>query len=466
MPRHLTFVLLLIVSWVPACTDRAAPPTSTARPVSTTTAEPIVETTTSSTPSAQAEIRSCDDATDDPLALICRGYELIQENYVDPVEPAPLAEGALAGLTREVPDDQAGGEPLVCEVPDPSFSDFCQAYALRLDESADDDLTAAALQGMIDRGLGDPYSAYLNPEMYEQFQEEQTGRIQGIGAFVGVTNLDDPEDLSACTELSDKCILEMTPIAGTPADQAGLEAGDRLISVNGEPVEASTLEEVVSKVRGPAGTDVTLGILRNGERLELTITRGVIEVPVLETRMETDDIGYLRLFAFTTGSHEELRQALGDLIDQGAQRLIFDLRDNPGGSLNEAIRIADEFIAEGIVLHENYPGTGPRPIDSEPGGLWADQELVVLINGGSASASEIVAAALQEGGRAVLVGEPTFGKNTVQQTYRLDGEGALKLTVARWLTPDQTDFAGTGIQPDVEVPSDQALDRALEILAT
>ena len=227
-----------------------------------------------------------------------------------------------------------------------------------------------------------------------------------------------------------------------------------MITVDGESITGKGFDEVTATVRGPAGTDVRLGFVRDGRPFEVTITRAAVDIPVSTWEM-VGSVGYVRLNLFTLNAGEQIRTALEGVLAAGATTLVFDLRDNPGGTLTSAIDVASEFIGEGLVLITQAPDE-EIPYEVEPGGLATDRSLpmVVILNRGSASASEVVAGALQETGRATIVGDASFGKNTVQQRFPLSNGGALKLTIARWVTPSGTDFGGDGIQPDNEVDLD------------
>ena len=372
----------------------------------------------------------------------------------------------------------AGGSS--CAAPGESFEAFCEAYE-RLQREYVDDLDAdklaeGAIRGMFQYGVEDPYSGYMPPEQYRQALGDLSGSFSGIGAEMAVKNLDDPGNLEACDQFTASCVLVVVaPLAGSPAEEAGLEAGDVVLSVDGESVEGSTMNDQISRIRGESGTDVTLTLQRDdGEPFDVTITRAEIELQEVETRMIDDHVGYIALNGFSAPASEQFRTALQELLDAGADQLIFDLRDNPGGYIDAAQEIASQFIDDGLIFTQEsaddvkrYESTG-EGIATSP-----DIELAVLINGGSASASEIVAAALQEHGRATLVGEPSFGKNTVQVWGRLENEGGVRITISRWFTPERNSVAPDGIQPDIEAErtaetppeEDPVVDAALEFLS-
>ncbi|MDP8959681.1 MAG: S41 family peptidase [Actinomycetota bacterium] len=450
-------------------------------PSTTRSTSPPPSATSSTPPSPQVEISDC-QAPPDEFALLCEAYQLLKGEYVDPVDDARLARGAARGLGEYRREHSLEGEQadppvaqVTCAVPSRRFAPFCQSYAAAAGRpsSQEAELVEAAVQGMVEYGLDDTHSRYLPPELFQLLREDLSGEIEGIGAFVRATDRTDPQERSACTVLSDTCrMLVVKPIEGSPAEEAGLQAGDVVTAVEGRPVQGWTVDELISRVRGPAGSQVTLGILRGEQHLEVTITREKIELPLVEARMLEPEVGYIHLTSFTSNSPEEFHQGLEELLASGARQIIFDLQDNPGGFLGPAIQITSEFQAEGTVVIQESPGGEVDRAEVVPGGLATDPaiEVVVLVNRASASASEIVAGALQESGRATIIGERTFGKGTVQQDFALANQAVLKLTVARWFTSNHTSFEGVGIEPDVkvEVPDGAGgqllIDRALEWL--
>ena len=367
-----------------------------------------------------------------------------------------------------------------CAAPDEAFAAFCEAYDRLQDEYVDEldpeKLAEGAIQGMFQYGVEDPYSGYMPPEQYQQALGDLSGSFGGIGAEMAMTNTEDPADLAACTSFNDICrLVVVAPLAGTPAEEAGIQSGDHVLAVDGESVEGSTVNDQVTKIRGEPGTEVTLTIQRDGaEPFDVTITRDEIILQEVETRMIDDHIGYIALNGFSAPASEQFAAGLAELLDQGADQIVFDLRDNPGGYIDAAQQIASQFLDDGLIFTQESAGDNVRPYEVVSGGLATDPDLplVVLINGGSASASEIVAAALQERGRATLVGEPSFGKNTVQVWGRLENDGGVRITISRWFTPDHNSVAPDGIQPDIdaartpETPpeDDPILDAALAYL--
>jgi carboxyl-terminal processing protease len=318
-----------------------------------------------------------------------------------------------------------------------------------LNESNEHDLWMGAIRGIID-SLEDPYSEYMDPEAYDAFMSHFESDFGGVGMRV--------------QKVGDY-VTVVAPIDGTPAARAGLKAGDRIISVDRRDVVGSNLSKVVDLIRGEPGTDVTLVILRgdDDQRLTFTLTRATIEVPSLDSELVEPGIGYLRLRTFSEKSGEEVGEALSQLREKGAQAYVLDLRNNPGGLLSSAVKVAGQFLPPGPVVKVVDKGQKPNELgyDNEtPEGI-----VVVLINEGSASASEIVAGALRDRGYGVLVGVDTYGKGTVQSLIRLSNGGALKLTTAEYLLPSGTAIDGKGLNPDIAVEGqDKQLDRALELL--
>lgn len=374
-----------------------------------------------------------------------------------------------------------GGSGSDCTAPDESFAAFCEAYERLqreyVDELDPDKLAEGAIRGMFQYGVEDPYSGYMPPEQYQQALGDLSGSFSGIGAEMAVKNVVDPGDLAACEQFTDVCrLVVVAPLADSPAEAAGLQAGDIVLAVDGEPVDGLTMNDAITTIRGESGTDVTLTIEREGtDPFDLTITRAEIELQEVEARLIDGHIGYIALNGFSAPAADQFAAGLRDLLEQGADQIVFDLRDNPGGYIDAAQKIASQFVDDGLIFTQESAGDDVRRYESTGDGVATDRsiEVVVLINGGSASASEIVAAALQESGRATLIGEPTFGKNTVQVWGRLENEGGVRITISRWFTPEHNSVAPDGIQPDIsaarspETPPevDPALEAALAYLA-
>lgn len=368
-----------------------------------------------------------------------------------------------------------------CAAPAEAFAALCEAYDKLKDQFVDklDDaeLVEGAIRGLFEYGVKDPFSGYMSPEEYQRALGSLSGEFTGIGAEMSVKNLDDPDDLAACSQLSDTCVLVVVaPLADSPAEAAGLQSGDIIQAVDGVSVNGSTLQDQVGKVRGESGTEVTLTIKRGERTFDLSITRARIVQREVTSEMLDGKIGYIALHGFSEASAEQFHTSLGALLDDGAVSIIFDLRDNPGGYIDAAQKIASEFIESGLVFSQESSGGATKDWEATGDGLATDEglPLAVLVNGGSASASEIVAAAIKERGRGVIIGEPTYGKNTVQVWTELVDHSGVRITISRWFTPDHNTVAPDGVQPDVLVArpdgtppdEDPILDRAIAELTT
>jgi carboxyl-terminal processing protease len=363
-----------------------------------------------------------------------------------------------------------------CAAPSEAFAALCEAYdklkQQYVDKLDDTQLAEGAIRGLFEYGVKDPFSGYMSPDEYQRALGSLSGEFTGIGASMAIKNTKNPDDLAACPQLSETCVLVVVaPLADSPAEAAGLQPGDIVLAVDGESVNGSNLQDQVGKVRGEPGTKVTL-TLRRGERtFDLTITRAKIVEREVTSRMLEGKIGYIALHVFSQASADQFRTALGALLDDGAVSIIFDLRDNGGGYIDAAQKVASEFIGSGLIFSQESSGGRKKRWEAVSGGLATDTSLplAVLVNGGSASASEIVAAALKETGRGTIIGTPTYGKNTVQVWAPLENDGGVRITISRWFTPDHHSVAPDGVQPDVtvEVPDgtppgqDLVLDRAI-----
>lgn len=308
--------------------------------------------------------------------------------------------------------------------------------------------------------LEDDYTQYIPPEVASQVREQLEGSFEGIGAFVDMTE--------------DGYLVIVRPIDGQPADLAGLMSNDIVTHINGASVLGKSQEEIVGEVKGPRDTEVTLTIVRESEPepFDVIIVRALIELPIVESEMLEGNIAYVRLTSFNSNSAQRLSAEIETLLAQNPQALIFDLRDNPGGFLNQSVAIADLFLPEGIVLYQRNRNGEQEIFRSGDGDIAEDIPLIVLVNQGSASASEIVAGAIQDRGRGIVLGEVTFGKGSVQNTLTLADGSELRVTIARWYTPDNQTISGQGITPDIIVPlegdfgteTDSQIQRAIELL--
>jgi carboxyl-terminal processing protease len=393
---------------------------------------------------------------------------------------AVLAGSALF-LSGYTMGRQAAAEPGTPVSAAEAFQPFWDAYHTITDRYAGGDvdrntLIQGAIRGMI-AALGDPYSSYLTSEEYRQSLQGISGQFEGIGAEIATQATDGTR---GCATLGPDCHLLITnPLSGSPAEKAGLKAGDLVLATDGASLDGLTMDGARDRIRGPKGTVVTLTILRGKDApFEVRITRDLVQEREVTSKTLADGtVGYVRLAGFSDAAASELTDALAGQVEAGVTGLILDLRGNPGGYVTAARSVASQFISSGVIFWEQDAQANQVATQAVAGGVATDPRIkvVCLIDGGTASASEIVAGALQDSGRATLVGEQSFGKGTVQQWQELTGEGgAFKLTIARWLTPDKHWIHKVGLTPNVVVAlpnpvpagADPALDKALEVLGT
>ncbi len=363
----------------------------------------------------------------------------------------------------------AGTSSAAAETPDDLaalFRPFWEAWNIVHREYADqpvDDLALmrGALRGMLE-SLGDPHTGYLTPEEMAIANTHLDGNFEGIGATVE-------------TDVTTRYTRIVSPMPGSPAESAGLLPGDLIIKIDGEDILDQDITTVVGKVRGAAGTTVNLTIQRAGQTdlLDFAVTRAQITVASVESRMLAGQVGYVRINSFGDKTGGELERQLRNLLKERPVGLVLDLRGNPGGYLDTAIDVVSQFIPDGVVMLERFGDGREKTYEARGGGVATAIPLVVLIDQGSASASEIVAGAVQDRGRGTLVGEQSYGKGSVQAPHRLSGDGQLRVTIARWLTPDGNWIHEVGITPDVVVERtdedraagrDPQLDKAVELL--
>lgn len=441
----LALALLLASCTTDATTTTTTNPTTSTSAISTTTITGDTGPTSTTVSDRDLEVVDCDDPSEQ-VEIVCEAFDLIRDNYVDPVDADTLAEAAILALNTL--DGADSDEPLVCAAPDEAFLAVCDTAAGAADDSTE--AAEAIVTGLASYAL-DPNSGYLDPSALELLQEEQQGQIEGIGALVSPEDQTIPGENKQCGVVSVTCqILIVSTISGAPAEDAGLERDDVLIEVDGQSIMGWTIDEVTAAVRGPEGTDVTLTLERDGEQFEVTITRAAVVIPVIETET-IGDVGYVSLATFSGGAGSQFKEAIVDRLADGVDALVIDLRNNPGGFLTTAIDVASVFLEDGDVVVTEGPGESTSYEVNGDAIVPEGIPVYLVVNKGSASASEVVAATMQERDRALIVGESTFGKNTVQQRFSLSNEGALKLTIARWLTPGGHDFGGVGVSPDVEI---------------
>lgn len=316
-------------------------------------------------------------------------------------------------------------------------------------------LMTGSLKGMVN-SLGDPYSVYLDPKMYSELMLETKGSFGGVGIVLGV---------------KEKQLTVVAPIEGTPAEAAGIQSGDLIVKIDSQDTKDMALDEAVGKIRGKEGSNVTLTLQRAGQELqEYTLTRATIVLKSVSGKMLEGNIGYIRLSMFSETTGNDFLQKMNELTEQGMKSLILDLRNNPGGLIGESVKVASLLVPQGPIV--SVIGKDGTRETSESQLEKPTVPLVVLINGGSASASEIVAGAIQDTGAGKLIGVKTFGKGSVQRIIPLDKDSAVKITIAEYHTPKDRSIHGKGIEPDimVEMPKDKdaktdpQLDKAIEVL--
>ncbi len=319
-----------------------------------------------------------------------------------------------------------------------------------------------AMEGLA-ASYDDPYTVFFPPKEAKEFSDNISGSFAGVGMEIDV---------------KDKVLTVIAPLKGTPAEAAGIKAGDQIIAIDGVSTDGLAVDKAVRKIRGPVGTTVDLTIIRDGKSLDIKIVRAIIQVP------ETDDglnaasgVYHIALYEFTSNSANLFNQALSRFKVSGSNKLVVDLRGNPGGYLDAAVDIASHFLPKGaIVVTEDFGGKEASQADTSFGydGIPAGTKIVVLIDGGSASASEIFAGALQDHNAATIIGTKSFGKGSVQTLMDLD-QGSLKVTIARWVTPNGHWIMGNGITPDIivsysaadaAIKKDPQMARAIQFLTT
>ena len=391
-----------------------------------------------------------------------------------------LAGGALFAsgyLVGQRTADQPG-TPVASEA---AFQPFWDSYdtimkRFALGGQTQQTLVDGAIKGMVD-SLGDPYSAYLSPEQYAQGLQDLSGQFEGIGAEIGTQ--DAKGATSTCTTLGPDCFLVVvSPIEGSPSEKAGIKAGDAIVAVDGAKLDGLSVDDARNKIRGKKGTQVVLSIVRaKAAPIDISVTRDVIvQKEVIAKDVGGGKVGYIAVTGFSDNSQAKFHDALQADLKAGKKAIILDLRGDPGGYVTAAQSIASQFIKDGPIFFEQDADGTQHETDATGNGIATDPSirLVVLIDKGSASASEIVTGALQDRKRATIVGETSFGKGTVQQWIQLQNGSALKLTIAKWLTPDKRWIHHVGIVPDVPVATpadagpnnDPVLDKAVELLTT
>jgi len=332
-----------------------------------------------------------------------------------------------------------------------------QDYVVK--DTPDTKLFYGALAGVVE-SLGDPYSSFFDPDTAKRFNDDLSGSFSGIGAEIGVKN---------------NQLLIIAPLPGTPAEKAGLRAGDKILMIDKKSTTAMTVDVAVDLIRGKRGTQVMLTIYRDGEKQErkVTITRDTIKVVSVKWEMKANNVGYIQITHFNRDTEENFKKAVDELMAKKAKKIILDLRNDPGGFLDTAVTVAGYWTNGKTVVIEKEDDEHKTDYKPDNRAVLKDFPTVVLVNGGSASASEIVAGALQDYGEAKIVGTQTFGKGSVQNVINLSDGSELKLTIAKWYTPKDRSIHEIGIAPDVKVEitdkdieakKDPQLEKAMELL--
>lgn len=313
------------------------------------------------------------------------------------------------------------------------------AEATSTESVSAEDRIRGAIKGLVE-AYGDPYTVYLPPVDAEQFEADISGNFSGVGMEVG---------------LRDSLVTVIAPLPETPAERAGLLPGDVLVRIDDKSTEGMGVDEAVRIIRGEKGTEVVFSVYREGETefKTITVVRDNISIPTVKTE-QVDDTFIIALYSFNAIAEDKVSEALLEFERSGADKLILDLRGNPGGYLQGAVEIAGNFLESGKVVVREQESSGEEKVFRSRGQLkrtYNKENLVVLVNGGSASASEILAGALKDHGVATIIGETTFGKGSVQELVPLDGGASLKVTIARWLTPNGLSISHEGLVPDIVV---------------
>lgn len=326
----------------------------------------------------------------------------------------------------------------------------------------DEDKINGAIKGLVE-SVGDPYTVFLPPQELSAFEEDIKGNFEGVGMEVGIQN---------------DILTVIAPVKNSPAFKAGIKAGDKIIAINGTSTQGMSIDKAIKLIRGKAGTEVKLTFIRESTKKteDIVILRDVIKIPAIETEFRKDKVFVIRISSFSATASNEFRDALREFVNMKTNKLIIDLRNNPGGYLDAAVDMASWFLPQGkVVVQEDFGDNEEAKVLRSRGyNIFSDKlKVVILINKGSASASEILAGALKEHGKAKLVGETTFGKGSVQELVPITSDTSLKVTVARWLTPNGLSISQKGIDPDVKVEltaedakagKDPQFDEAVKIL--
>ncbi|MHB1132864.1 MAG: S41 family peptidase [Chloroflexota bacterium] len=386
-----------------------------------------------------------------PILFLSLAVFLVFGSFAAGVVAARQLPGLAAPLARIVPstqsDDAASRLALVQEALRVVERDYYQPDALH-----NQDLVYGAIRGML-QPLGDPYTAFASPRQAEMQSEDLSGRVEGIGAIL---------------EVRAGKLTVAEPQAGTPAEKAGLKIGDVITHVDGKPSAGLSLTDAVALIRGPRGTSVVLAVVRSGQPpFEVAVARAEVKYQYVRWEMLPGDVAYLRLTTFAEVTRDFVN-ALRDIKQQQARAVVLDLRGNPGGYLEVALDVASQFLEPGLPVYQQERGGERQVVAAKRGGIAGDLPLAVLVDRYSASAAEVVAGALQDHGRAMLVGEKTIGKGSVQRIHTLSDRSTIRVTYAQWLTPKGREINKKGLEPDLPVqnspdpPHDKSEDIVLQ----
>ena len=414
-----------------------------------------------STPQAgQAEISS--DALPEQFDLVWEAWDALEQDFYGDLPDTPeMVGGMVTGMLRaaeQETEDPLKREQTANEVTAAVLTIIQDEYGDLPDPST---LTYGAINGVMFR-LGDDYTYLRTPEQATLFNDRLNGSFEGIGARVA--------------EAEEGGVRIVEPFEGQPAWNAGIRRGDIILAVDGKDVTKMPLNEAISLIRGPKGTKITLTVKSpEQEPRDIEIERDRIQTPVVEYEILDNGLAYLRLGEFSAPAAEQVRIALDEMLATNPRGLILDLRGNPGGFLHTAVEISSEFVPMGSILIERFKDGNEQVYEASGDGRALTIPLVVLVNEGSASASEILAGAVQDSGRGVVIGETTFGKGLVQVTHELSDGSQLSVTTAHWFTPNDREINGEGLEPDIKVERtdqdieadrDPQLDKAIDYLLT
>ncbi len=356
-----------------------------------------------------------------------------------------LTLGFTAGCNLQIRTQPVSELDVVYEIWQIVFKEYVEKDKLDVDT-----LRQGAIKGMLE-ALDDPYTSYLDAQTYQQSLSEIVGKYEGIGAYVG---------------MKEEQITIVAPIVGSPADKAGIRAGDVILEIDGNSTSGLSVEEVVLRIRGPEGTSVSLLVLHQGETIpeKIEIVRAEIELTSVYSEMK-EDIAYIIISYFSERTYDELASALEDITREGATSIILDLRSNPGGVLDAVVEVASCFLHEGVVLYSVDNEGEKLPFSVTRARITTDLPVVVLTDNYTGSASEVLTGALQDYARATITGQTTYGKGSVNTIYQLEDGSGLFITTHRWLTPNGRLIEGIGIKPDYELDEEEdAIQWAVDYL--